>query len=166
MKIYTLNVGMLETNCYLIENVDSGHALCIDPGGDAETILSFCKKNKLTIEKIILTHGHYDHIGAVNALVDLFNIPVWIHPEDVHMATHSELNLSSFIAAPYVIDSYMNYFEIGVPISFGNQQIDVLHTPGHNPCPRRSAGGCCHVTFREKDSFTGNLINMRSTYMI
>jgi len=133
LKIHSIIVGFLETNCYLIENTDSGRTLCVDPGGDAEKILTFCKKKKLVIEKILLTHGHYDHIGAVNALVDMLDVHVWIHPDDVEMAGNPDLNLSSFIAAPYSIDSYMNYFEIGTPVMFCDETISILHTPGHTP---------------------------------
>jgi len=132
-KIHTLVVGIVKTNCYLIENTGTGHVLCIDPGGDAEKILTYCKKHHLTIDKILLTHGHYDHIAAVNALVDMLSIKVWIHPDDVEMACDPELNLSSFITAPYHIDSYMQYFERGEPVYFADVEISVLHTPGHTP---------------------------------
>ncbi|MFC1568619.1 MBL fold metallo-hydrolase [bacterium] len=133
LKIHTILVGIIETNCYLIEDTDTQQTLCIDPGGDAEKILAICKKNHCVIEKILLTHGHYDHIAAANALVDMLNIKVWIHPEDVEMATNPEMNLSSFITAPYHIDSYMEYFEVGTPVSFADKNITVLHTPGHTP---------------------------------
>lgn len=133
LKIHGLQVGMLETNCYLIEHTETHQALCVDPGGDAEKIIRYCKQYRIAIDRILLTHGHYDHIGAVNALVDTFGMKVWIHPDDVDMATNPELNLSSFIVAPYHIDSYLNYFEEDELIMLGNQKIQVIHTPGHSP---------------------------------
>jgi glyoxylase-like metal-dependent hydrolase (beta-lactamase superfamily II) len=133
LKIHTLVVGLLETNCYLIEDPKTRKALCIDPGGDAQKILSYAKKNRLMIEAILLTHAHYDHIGAVNALVDMLDIKVRIHPDDIEMAGNPALNLSSFITAPYQIDSYMEYFEVGEPVDFAGKEITVLHTPGHTP---------------------------------
>ncbi|MBN2104662.1 MBL fold metallo-hydrolase [bacterium] len=133
LEIHTIVVGLLETNCYLIEDPAQRRAMCIDPGGDAEKILLFCKKKQLVIDRILLTHGHYDHIGAVNALVDMLDIQAWIHPDDVEMACSPTLNLSSMITAPYQIDSYIQYFEVGEPVNFGEQKISILHTPGHTP---------------------------------
>ncbi|MBN1780722.1 MBL fold metallo-hydrolase [bacterium] len=133
LKIHGLTVGLIETNCYLLEHVSRQTALCVDPGGDAEKILAFCKKQHISIDRILLTHGHYDHIGAVNALVDLLGIPVYIHFEDVEMATNPDLNLSRFIMAPYQIDSYLHYYESSGMIRFFDHSIQVIHTPGHTP---------------------------------
>jgi hydroxyacylglutathione hydrolase len=143
LNIHQLTVGLIETNCYLVADPLKQNALCIDPGGDAAKILNYCKKNRLVIDRILLTHGHYDHIGAVNAIVDLSDVPVWIHPDDVEMATQPQLNLSSWFALPYQIDTFLNYFELNQPVIFNGFEIMILHTPGH------TAGSVCFLT----DSF-------------
>lgn len=143
LYIHQLTVGLIETNCYLIVDPVSQSALCIDPGGDASKILNYCKKNHLTIDRILLTHGHYDHIGAVNAIVDILDVPVWIHLDDVEMAMQPQQNLSSWFTIPYQIDTYLNYFDLDRPVSFSGYEIKILHTPGH------TAGSVCFLS----DSF-------------
>jgi hydroxyacylglutathione hydrolase len=140
LHIHQLTVGLIETNCYLIVDPVSQSALCIDPGGDAAKILNYCKKNYLIIDRILLTHGHYDHIGAVNAIVDLLDVSVWIHPDDVEMATQPQLNLSSWFTTPYQIEAYLNYFDLNQPVIFNGFEIKILHTPGH------TAGSVCLLT--------------------
>ena len=135
--IHQLSVGLIETNCYLIADPVSHNVLCIDPGGDAEKILNYCRKNHLTIDRILLTHGHYDHIGAVNAIVDLLDVSVWIHTDDADMATQPKLNLSSLFTIPYQIHAYLNYFDLNQPVLFHGHEIKILYTPGH------TAGSVC-----------------------
>jgi hydroxyacylglutathione hydrolase len=130
-ELHTFQVGFLETNCYLIFD-SSANALCIDPGSDADTIISYCSENKINTKNILLTHAHYDHIGGVNALVEHFQIPVWVHPSDYEMATNPDLNFSSLLSSPYRIDSHLEVFK-GEEFSFGKFSIRIFHTPGHTP---------------------------------
>lgn len=139
LNIHPLKVGLIETNCYLIADPASRNALCIDPGGDAGKILNYCKKNQLTIDRILLTHGHYDHIGAVNAIVDLLDVAVWIHMDDVNMAMQPKLNLSALFSIHYQIDTYLNYLDLKQPVRFCGHEIQILHTPGH------TAGSVCFL---------------------
>ena len=67
MEFFTLPLGPLQTNCYLIPGAD-GRCLVIDPGAEAEKVLSFLASRGLTLEAILLTHGHFDHVGAVRDL--------------------------------------------------------------------------------------------------
>lgn len=80
MKIHKIIVGPLENNCYFLENEKNKEAIIIDPGAEAEKILDFIKNKKLKPAAIILTHGHPDHIGAVEKLKNYFNINLFQGP--------------------------------------------------------------------------------------
>lgn len=68
MRIHTIIVGPIETNCYIVEDEASKKAMIIDPGEEAEKILEHLKNLQLKIEAIVITHGHFDHIGALDAV--------------------------------------------------------------------------------------------------
>lgn len=121
-------VGFLQENCYVMDDAN-GHCLIVDPGDDAKKIKRYIDEHELKVEAILLTHGHFDHIGAVDPLVQYYECLAYIHPEDeviidaymnhpdykrYHVQLHSELHdLRTFKS---------KYFDI-----------EVLHTPGHSP---------------------------------
>src|SRR5699024_2122210 len=94
MQIETFSLGPLGTNCYIVSKDDK--ALIFDPGGDASVVEQYVQKNKLTPLAILLTHAHYDHIGAVDRLRKLYTIDVYLHEEEVDWLENPELNRSSF----------------------------------------------------------------------
>ena len=70
MLIKTLPVGHLETNCYVVTNETTLECVVIDPGDESNTILDYIESNHLICKVILLTHGHYDHVGAVEDVMD------------------------------------------------------------------------------------------------
>jgi hydroxyacylglutathione hydrolase len=130
-EIHTFTVGFLETNCYLIMD-PSKNALCIDPGDDSGQIIRYCRENQIEIRKILLTHGHYDHIGGANALIGHFGISAWIHPADYEMATDPDQNFSSVLLLPFRIEKSLEVFKED-SVLFGPDVIRIFHTPGHTP---------------------------------
>ena len=122
MKIYTLPLGQLETNCYLVADGD-GVAAVIDPAAAPERILQTARDSGLTIQAILLTHGHFDHVGAVAGLTQALRCPVWMH--------ESELTLPEYLTdGPlYYTDGYGE----GDTVTAGKLNFSVLHTPGHTP---------------------------------
>ena len=82
MLIKTLPVGQLETNCYVVTNENTLESVVIDPGDEANTILDYLESNRLRCAAIFLTHGHYDHVGAVAALREETGAPVYMNPRD------------------------------------------------------------------------------------
>ena len=83
MKIYTLTLGELSTNCYIVASNDN-NAVLIDPADDAEKIISVLQEKSLKLKKILLTHGHFDHIMAVADIIKKINVPVYIQ-KDRHL---------------------------------------------------------------------------------
>ena len=82
MLIKTLPVGQLETNCYVVTNEETLQCVVIDPGDESNTILDYLEDNRLHCEAILLTHGHYDHVGAVEGVQEETGAVVYMHQED------------------------------------------------------------------------------------
>ena len=126
MKASVMQVGPIGTNCYFLQDEESGLMAIIDPGDDWERILHQVKKAEGEVKYILLTHGHYDHTTAVPDLVKaLPGVQVYIHQADANGAG-SQL----FPLAAQVKD--LNNSDEGDTLSLGSLTIEVLHTPGHS----------------------------------
>ena len=82
MRIVTMQLGMLATNCYLVINEETGELVIIDPAGEADRILARVRQMKARPMAVLLTHGHFDHIGAVASLQKTYSIPVCAMAEE------------------------------------------------------------------------------------
>ena len=121
-RIYTLPLGAYQTNCYILPGCD-GQCLIVDPGYAAGTIRSFLQEKQLTPAAILLTHGHFDHVGAVRDLAAHYSCPVYLHP--------AELTLPAMITAGPLY--YTHTYQAGDILSLAGLTLRVLHTPGHTP---------------------------------
>ena len=122
IKIFTLPLGQLETNCYLVADED-GNAAVIDPAAAPERILQTARENGLNIQTILLTHGHFDHVGGIRGLVQALRCPVWMH--------ESELTLPEYLTDGKLY--YTDGYDEGDTVTVGKLTFTVLHTPGHTP---------------------------------
>lgn len=121
LLIQTMCLGDLHTNCYIIQDRACTHCCVIDPACDAERILSYIQKSGLTLDAIFLTHGHFDHVGAVKELAADTDCKVYIHEKDLRLPdplTGGKL---------YYTDTYGE----GSHLHFPGLNIDVINTPGH-----------------------------------
>ena len=133
MIIDILEVGEYLANCYLVGCEKTRAGIVIDPGDAGDFVISKIKQNKLRIDKIVLTHGHLDHIGAVEYLRNILGAKVLIHSGDAEMLTSPDRNLSAFTASPMAAKEPDILLEDGQIIEFGETALKVLHTPGHSP---------------------------------
>ena len=151
MKIETFPVGIIDTNCYVVTDENSGECLVIDPGdmsAELESVLD--GKN---IKYILLTHGHYDHILAAAGLKQKTGAPVAIGKEDADCLHDDDLSraglhfplLQQKINADILLSG-------GSEIDFGGKKIKVIHTPGHTP------GGVCYIFEDERVIFSGDTL--------
>ena len=135
MQIDTFVLGDFETNCYVLRSSSQAkRCLIIDPGFSAEELVEFLKKESLQPNRIILTHGHCDHIGGIELLQKNYeSIPISISKEDSKMLTASEHNLSVMIGSPFKLTQSSEQFEDGDIIEVDQIKLQVLATPGHTP---------------------------------
>lgn len=148
MKIECIPVGELEVNCYLLSEGSS--AVIIDPGASFELLVKRIEEQNLSLRAIVLTHGHFDHIGAVAKLSEKYNAPVYAHKGDEEMLTDNEKSLAKGFGTsvePCKIDVYL---EDETTVEIDGIKFDVYHTPGH------SNGGVCLYT--NGVLFTGDLL--------
>ncbi len=134
MKIITLTVGQMATNCYLVCDEATSQCVIIDPGEDADFITTTILENKLIPQAALLTHGHYDHCLAVLDLKLNFNIPVYLHPNDLFLYNKAHLSAKHFsgLTSPKLpkVEHFLSDKET---IRIGNSHLQVIHTPGHTP---------------------------------
>lgn len=142
MKIIRIPAGIYAVNCYIVYSQDTREGLVVDPGGDVNTILKTIEDNDIKIKKIVLTHGHGDHIGAVMDLKKKLDAPVFIHEDDLIMLQDADINLSSSMAIGSVEIKADGILKDGESIKIGNHIMEVIHTPGHTPgCISLKIGG-------------------------
>lgn len=139
MNLHRLTVGPLQTNCYLVAD-ESGVCAVIDPGDEPEMILAYAREHGLRICAVLLTHGHFDHVGGVRAIAQATACPVWMHEKDLTLRT------AMTVAAPYYTDFYAEGDEVAV----GSLRFLVMETPGHTP------GSVCLLC--ENTLFTGDTL--------
>ncbi|MCL2227365.1 MAG: MBL fold metallo-hydrolase [Oscillospiraceae bacterium] len=126
MLIKTLPVGMLGTNCYVVTDEKTLKCAIIDPGGDSNTILDYIESNKLVPEAILLTHGHFDHHMALEAVMDATGAPAYINKNDATDGGPSD---------QHKLDDggKLQWYSEGNVIAIGGLEITVFETPGHSP---------------------------------
>ena len=126
-----VTVGLFQENCYLYACPQTREAVIIDPGDEAERILQTIQEHKLVPRYIINTHGHVDHICAIDAVSAVYPVPLAIHPDDVYMYTDERTARMFGLSAPLVKRKPDILLKEGDRITFGTLSLEVLHTPGH-----------------------------------
>ena len=123
-----------QQNCSLVICEATKKAAIVDPGGEVERILNAVKNHNVTVDKIILTHGHLDHVGGTEALAETLNIPI-IGPEKEDAFWLNELEQQSKMFGFPKATSFLptQWLEEGDHVEVGNIKLSVLHIPGHTP---------------------------------
>nr|WP_300005727.1 MBL fold metallo-hydrolase [Tissierella sp.] len=150
MKIYKVPAGIYAANCYILVDELTNKTIIVDPGGSADEILEFVERNKLDVEYIVLTHGHADHIGGVNEIKESLNVPIMAHIDEMDMLLDADKNLSNQMAMGAVVIKPSIFLKDGDKFSFGNINVEIIHTPGH------TEGGMCLKI--DDDIFVGDTL--------
>lgn len=134
MNIRIIPVTPFEQNCSLLHCESSGQAVLVDPGGDPERILSVVSDVGATLQKILVTHGHFDHVGAVGRMARELGVPIeGPHRDDLFLLESLAQWCSQFgFPAPedFLPDRWLQQGDL---VTFGDQTLEVRHCPGHTP---------------------------------
>ena len=125
--------GIFTTNAYFYIDDDTRHGFLIDPGAEADKLLSVIHGKSLTIEKILLTHGHFDHLGAAQELQQALSIPICMHENGRAYAENPRWNLSAGCGIPMVLND-VTYFPDGSNFALlanPTFSVEMCHVPGH-----------------------------------
>lgn len=133
MKLEQLPLGPLQTNCYLIANSQNS-CLIVDPGEEGDKLISFIENKQWKPQAILLTHCHFDHIGAVDIIRDKYKIPVYVHEKEADWLLDPALNGSqNFFAGTVRLKPADKTLTGEGMLTIGDFTLEVLETPGHSP---------------------------------
>lgn len=151
MKVGQCRVGMVRTNCYGLLNTKTNEMILVDPGDSPDAIASMAEQMGGRPVAIFLTHGHYDHILAMEAVKEKYQIPVYACKEEEELLKDPQLNLTAMIHRPMSIqpDELVEDLEEFTVAGF---QIQAIHTPGH------TQGSVCYHFPEEKLLVSGDTL--------
>jgi glyoxylase-like metal-dependent hydrolase (beta-lactamase superfamily II) len=144
MNILTLPLGSYQTNCYIAWGENSDDCIVIDPGYEPETVLAEVIRLGKSVAAILLTHGHFDHVGGVRWLSMETDCPIYLHLGELSLP-------ESFTDGPLL---YTHSYGEGDVLELAGLGLRVLHTPGHTP------GSVCLLC--EDTMFSGDTLFMDS----
>jgi hydroxyacylglutathione hydrolase len=148
-KIVTIQTGRWRQNCYLVRHIPSGDLLLIDPGSDDSLIIDNIESEGARLKLILLTHAHHDHVGAVKAVSEAYQLPFYLRQEEVRLLNRAPTYALAF--ENKVIRISKNYKLLGSEnLVWSGAQIGFMHLPGHTP-----GGMCFHF---EGFAFTGDTL--------
>ncbi len=154
MKIKTFYLGQMMSCAYLTWDEDTKEAFLFDCGGeDLANLFAFLRANELNLKKVIFTHGHHDHIGGLEKLLQ--HIPdaeVYIGEEEKEFLADANLNLSGFLGTKFTYDGKLKTVKEGDMIG----DFQVIDTPGH------TVGSKCYYNQKEKIMISGDTLFRRS----
>lgn len=146
-------VGDYQVNCYLYrKDISTNEVIIIDPGADAPKIINFIESKKLAPLAIMLTHGHTDHIGAVNSLREKYQVPLYAGINELEMLSDPAKNLSVYLDEPISIEKPEFALRNEQMVALAGTNLKILATPGHSP------GGICIVDERANLVFCGDTL--------
>ena len=123
ITVHVLPLGSYQTNCYLAWGEDAKDCIVIDPGYDPEEVLAYVRNLGKTVAAVLLTHGHFDHVGGVQTIGELTRCPVYIHEDELSMP-------EGWTGGPLY---YTHTYGEGDRLELAGMELRVLHTPGHTP---------------------------------
>ena len=139
MNVETIIVGPIEVNCYIVACKETRKAAVIDPGDNATSILKIVRSRELELEYVLLTHGHFDHIGGVARIKKSAHAKVLLHKDDQYLIDSAPQQAEQFglpVPGEFTVDDYIDDSTL---VEFGNLKAKVLTTPGH------SKGSVCYL---------------------
>ena len=150
MEVRGLSVGMIQENCFVAKADGHDKVIVVDPGEEAERILATVAEMEATVEAILLTHTHFDHVGAVAPIAKQTGAPVYCPKLEVQVLQDINAYVPWKEFGPYESWNPEHTVEGGETLELAGLSIDVIFTPGHSPG---------HVTYAAEDAlFSGDVL--------
>lgn len=147
ITIKKLSLGQMAANCYIIEN--GKQSIVIDPGAEGWKLVSYLESHNLHVAYVLLTHGHFDHIGAIDLLKQKYDCQVYIHENDYDMVYNDQINLSAYYQ-PLKIQTEV--IRVKNHLILDEFKITFINLPGHTK-------GSCFVVFDDYEIvFSGDVL--------
>ena len=147
-------VGPVQTNCYFLSDTN-GNCVVVDPGEEAARIIDYIEKKDLKPVAILLTHGHFDHIGAVDEVREKYDIKVYAAAAEKETLQNTDINLSSQFGAGFKVEAD-EYLNDGQEIELLGEKVRCILTPGH------TKGGMCYYFTYSGMLFSGDRLFQQS----
>ncbi len=152
LRIRLERVGVIQTNCYVVTRKDdSKYGFIVDPGGEEEKIVRVLNEMGCIPVGILLTHGHFDHILAVEHIRRRYGVKVYVHEKEAELIENDQENGSGLMGFHYACIPDV-LLKDGDEIELAGIRIKVIHTPGH------TAGGACYFLENEGVLFSGDTL--------
>ena len=156
IKIGRMAIGSYQTNCYFVYREDSKKCVVIDPADNGAQIYSALERNGFTVEAILLTHGHFDHIWGSKELREVSGAKIYALEEEKVLCEDVKNNLSAMVGRAYTVvpDTYVREGDV---LTFDNMDFKVIATPGH------TIGSCCYYVEKAGILISGDTLFQEST---
>lgn len=151
IKMIDMILGQIQTNCYLIYHEESKKGVLVDPADHPLEILERCKKMEIELTAVLLTHGHFDHIGAVSGILEQQQVPVYAGQDEKELLANPKLNLSASFGNPIFLEQ-LTFLADGQIVQLLGENVKVIHTPGH------TQGSVCYYWASEQLLFAGDTL--------
>lgn len=157
IRIKSLTLGLVQTNCYMVYHEETKRAAIIDPGDCADEIIAYCENLELKPEAILLTHGHFDHMMAAEAVKEKFGLKIYACEKEMEVLSDPRKNLMmDYYESDYTLKPDVLVKE-GDQLEVAGFVWKVMETPGH------TAGCCCYHIPSENVLFSGDTL-FRDSY--
>ncbi len=150
LEIHQLSVGPLQVNCFLVACLKTRDAMVIDPGEEGSRILYLAESKEVNISKVVNTHGHFDHIGANQQLVDATSAKLMLHAADLPLLQNARNHAEVYGMTVAPSPEPDRLLDQGDTFEVGEHSFSVFHVPGHSP------GGICLLS--EGHLFVGDVL--------
>lgn len=156
IKIGRMTIGSYQTNCYFVYSEESKRAVVIDPADNGAQIYNALERNGFSVEAILLTHGHFDHIWGSKELREVSGAKIYALDEEKVLCEDVKNNLSAMVGRAYTVvpDEYVRDGDV---LTFDNMNFKVIATPGH------TIGSCCYYVEKAGILISGDTLFQEST---
>ena len=151
-RIKTCVLGPVSTNCYLVYNDTTKEAVAVDPGDNRDYILNKCSELGIKLQAVLLTHGHFDHIGAALQIARAFTIPIYASETEDGMLADTSLNLTAHFTGHSLSFHADRLVHDGDELELLGYKWKVIATPGH------TAGSVCYYLPEEEVLLSGDTL--------